>query len=732
VLRATNGFLKLIAAVALTGVAAVLVLRMADVGELIRWLSGIDIAVALAIVLLFVASTFVSAWRLHRSLNFLGSPVSFDVSFRAAVAGQVASLFVLGILGAVAGRQMVLRRVGISVGAGALTVATDRLVVALVSGSLCIGAAALLYADDIVAQLAGRFSIIPLALICLIVGLWQFHSARSHFERRLAAAVAAPRSAMRAVEMLFLAVVGQGLSVAAYVFAAISMGVDAEVAGLVLAGAVISFVASLPISVNGWGVRELAAVSAFGALGVATEPAVASSVLVGLCATAAVLLLAPMLVVRLTGRETANPIYGNSKGFDFDVVFAYVVAIATCVFVFFQTHAFVFDGYISVNLADPIALLALGTTVLSAATLRRRPVWLSPSMFAWLGATTVVLLIGFAVGVGKFGITSWALSNRVLGWFVILGYFCAGAAVAGALGYRGVRRVLETIVLVATAVVLIYSVQRVAALYGILQAPISFDFVGYSTNRNAFAFKLLIAASAVLAVSVAAPWRPRRWIDARVIALGIIIFGIWQTRSLAGTITGTVLLLFIGVIDDERRNLVMRGIVWAFGALFLYEFAGRVGYFFTTGSSFGDFPSAPPMFRPTSLAERFVSIREGIEIWLSNPFFGAGLGGFYERQLTATGSQLVIHSTPVWLLAEFGLIGTLIIAVYPALNVVDWIRGTHRDRSARGVFLVGILLVFLLFGIAHEISYQRIFWLALGAAVGVAAREARDPGPRLT
>ena len=711
-----------VAAVVLTAVAVMLVLQAVDTPELLRRLSQANPLAALTVVLLFVASAVASACRLHRSLAFFGAPVPFALSFRAAVAGLVSSLVVLGIFGALAGRQAVLRRAGVSAGTGALTVAAERLAVAIVSGTVCAIAAAWLYAEDVVGEIAGRFSLVPLAAISAVVGVWYLRRASSHLERRLASVLVSPATALRAVEMLLLAAVGQALSVAAYAVAARSIGVEADIGGLVLAGAVVSFAASLPISVNGWGVREIAAASAFGALGVAAEPAAALSILVGLCATVAVVVLVPVLALPLRGHAQASPADGNRPRPDLDAVFAFLAAIVACILVFFQTQVFIFGAYLTVNLADPVALLALGAAAVAAVSARARPAWLSPGLAAWFAATTLVLLGGFAIGVAEFGVTGWALNNRVVGWFVVLGYFCIGAAAAGSLGRHGVRRILETIVLVGAAIVLAYSGERLLPLFGFGEWPSSVNYEGYASNRNAFAFQLLVAASAALALSGATRQRPAWRLDAQALALGLIVFGIWQTRSLAGTITGASILLVVGLLGDATRRMAMRGILWSFAFFALYECVMWIGLRSSgSGGNTAVYTHLPALVRGTSLAERFLSIQHGIELWLAHPIAGAGLGAFHRLGLGSIVSQLVIHSTPIWILAEFGLIGVVVVAGYPMLRIFNWIRGVERERSVRGVFLVGLMLLFILFSLAHEISYQRIFWLVLGAGVGSTA-----------
>ena len=107
-----------------------------------------------------------------------------------------------------------------------------------------------------------------------------------------------------------------------------------------------------------------------------------------------------------------------------------------------------------------------------------------------------------------------------------------------------------------------------------------------------------------------------------------------------------------------------------------------------------------------------------------HPVFGAGLGAYMDQQMRA-GTALVIHSTPLWLLAEMGVIG-LLIMIAPIIGIF-W-RETRAPRAAdsAGLVLVLIITAFGAVAIFHEIMYQRAFWLLLGAALACAgAREAK-------
>ncbi|MGH8035541.1 MAG: hypothetical protein ACREO9_09970, partial [Lysobacterales bacterium] len=69
---------------------------------------------------------------------------------------------------------------------------------------------------------------------------------------------------------------------------------------LFAASAIISLAASMPITVGGWGVREVAAVYVLGHLGVAAADALTMSVMVGLCVTLVTLAAAPFCFRKLS------------------------------------------------------------------------------------------------------------------------------------------------------------------------------------------------------------------------------------------------------------------------------------------------------------------------------------------------------------------------------------------------------------------------------------------------
>jgi lysylphosphatidylglycerol synthetase-like protein (DUF2156 family) len=92
-------------------------------------------------------------------------------------------------------------------------------------------------------------------------------------------------------------------------------------------------------------------------------------------------------------------------------------------------------------------------------------------------------------------------------------------------------------------------------------------------------------------------------------------------------------------------------------------------------------------------------------------------------QLRTTGLPLVIHSTLVWLLAETGLAGTAVFLGAAWHLFSDALR--HRGDPAAALLLL-ILCALAVMSLAHEMLYQRAFWLLPGAVLAMPPMITRD------
>jgi O-antigen ligase len=110
-------------------------------------------------------------------------------------------------------------------------------------------------------------------------------------------------------------------------------------------------------------------------------------------------------------------------------------------------------------------------------------------------------------------------------------------------------------------------------------------------------------------------------------------------------------------------------------------------------------------------------------MFLAHPLFGAGIGAYMQQQIQSTGVPLVLHSTPVWLLAETGVIGFGVFAAAAWRLGAAAIR--HRNEPAARLAIM-ILCALAAMSAAHEMLYQRGFWLLLGAVLAMPATATAD------
>lgn len=443
-----------------------------------------------------------------------------------------------------------------------------------------------------------------------------------------------------------------------------------------------------------------------------------------------------------------------------------LLGLATAAAIFFQFHVALPAGLINLNLADPFALLALSVVCLYALRSRQMPQWRIPEFNRILSLFGALLLFAYVIGWMKIGNTQWALSARLVGWVVLLGYLSAGYLVVAYAGNKGVRRLLEVLATAAIFVIVWTLVDRLLYGYGFDIPEPTPNFEGFSGNRNAFAFQLLAVLALSLPYSkvynrralagtsgVFVTWRS--WVP-----VGFMIVGILWSASRAGMLVAAIMLLaayYRGAFDRKSTLLgvlfaaVLWGIVWniqnpaviimpvimwllsalnavvtAINALSnmvgdgvalhgLADAQARIELSMTTFSATiqGAISSAE------SNHERWATMQYAFEMWRNSPFFGEGLGVFIANSPEKFGHPTVIHNTPLWILAEFGLLGALVLGwSFLKLGGYAMKPGSPSTTLSRAALLL-LLILFILFSQFHEMLFQRIFWLIGGALLGV-------------
>jgi uncharacterized membrane protein YbhN (UPF0104 family) len=718
--------------------------------DFVRSLKEFPFWAVLLILILFALNLLLVSFRLSRILDHLGIPLPPGAALRASIAGQTGSLFVISLFGQVVGRQMVLQRFGLASSVVASVTGYERACLAFTGGMTCLLGAMHLLGRATVFDFVNRISLVEVIIAAgggLALSLWL---GRSRFEVNLGAEGWSARTAINVLEVIAITLAGQFLVISAFVVGVIAVQPNTDLLSLFAATAVISFAASVPITVNGWGIREMAAVAMLGYIGVAGSRALAVSILSGLCVTAITLSAAALVLSKV------SPVHENisNKGFAVITLHAskiektasWMLAMLTATFVFFQTHVDFRGATINLNFADPLAILALAAVVTHAVMTRQSPNWRVRHLNIALIAISVLLTAGFLHGVQVIGVTQWALMARLLGWLILMGYLCAGYLMVANAGAHGRRRLFETMIATGAFVVMLQIVLRFIDPMNLLTGlPHTANFEGYAANRNAFAFQMLVCLTLLLAY---VPVYARRvtfshcrqsTIDVRKSAIGnffcsltnrlwlgrnmflqsIVMAGILFSASRAGVFAGALLVLVaVWYSTPSERPIIAKSLALA---ILIWQSTAIISW----GMSFFASPLSSVRIQSDvssefSNVERWQSLVGGLQMWLQHSVFGAGLGVFIEKNATTDGRPLVIHSTPVWILAEFGLLGAAIFGGFFYILVRHALKSSVRSTTGRIIGM--LLLIFGLFSLVHEIFYQRIFWLVLGSSLAIRER----------
>ena len=727
-----------------TGILAYLVYnyRIETIWEKVDELSIATVLIALGLLL---GNLALGIGRLKYLLSYFGArDIGAFACIRAFVAGLLSSIFVLNLVGNVVGRFALLRRQGVSVATVTALVFTEKLLLAVSGLALLIfGWVEVFGSEQLYTALADASVPEAILAICLVtassLAIFRWKREQLLLRRMLS------RTALsRIAGMLALTLAAQVLMALTYaIIAGRIIGPDApSLTTLFAAGAIVSFAAAMPLSVNGWGIRELTSIFVLGQLGVAAPEAVATSVTLGVLATVSVLISAVVLA-----KPVSTPVLqakpdqdtkgqgavfsgDNAQSKTTNSLVLLVAGPLTVLFLFFSMHI-PFEGtVISLNLGDPMALMGLALFLLTWTTSKKLPADVPRAFLYWLLALTLLLIGGFLNGAARIGVTDWALNNRLIGWSVILGYVSIGAMCVSTLGLHSLRRLAEVII-VGGAMITLFDLahRQIATASGSFEF-IASNFEGFVKNRNAFALQLLTGLVALLAYFV--PFKKKLPSILLSFLLGSIMLGIWRSYSLSGLTCMAILLAIALLLRLLPWKTLGLAVVWAgtvIGLVSLLSYISNIAG--VVRLPFNYTPNAD-LIVGGSTTERLLTIRVGLEMWLANPIFGEGLGTFANRHLGENGKQLVIHSVPIWLLAEFGLVGLIVALSLPVVVAVKYLRSFTPHRPPVFLLALGLLLLFAMFGMVHDIAYQRLFWLLAGACAAASVKAARGGEQRLS
>ncbi|MEI8320431.1 MAG: O-antigen ligase family protein [Alphaproteobacteria bacterium] len=405
------------------------------------------------------------------------------------------------------------------------------------------------------------------------------------------------------------------------------------------------------------------------------------------------------------------------------------LAFSTALFLFFQIKVSYEHIYFNINLADALGLSGLVLGSLRFFLEKRKiPYSIPYTNLFWL-ASIIAFSLALFVGWIRFGSNTWAFYTKFLGWFVIIGYAMLGSLFAESFKEKGLMKMAEVL---TTTVITILSVKFLffyLIKYKIYYYPVGnlYDYFSGFAPRNTFSFQLLIVMCLQFAYLSLNPKKT-------VSSIGYIAFiclGIYFTYARAAL--GIMCFLFLLFYFLKFINL--KTIFYIIGLLLLLINSGTIIDFmsglltsFLGVNSLNISISQTYYSYPSANQERIFSMIEGLKIWLNSPIFGGGLGSFVESMKVTKETFLthknflVIHSSYIFLLAEFGLIGFSVFLMY-GVQILKYLYSRiilqykTNSLSLQGRILIGIVPVFLIMGTAHDMLFQRIFWFVFGMCI---------------
>jgi uncharacterized membrane protein YbhN (UPF0104 family) len=680
-----------------------------DTAEILLDVRGLSPSILGVVVLALLANVFAAVLRFQViAADVNHRPVAFRRAMAVVSAGSLAGAIFFQIAGQLMARGVIAGRGGISFATVVVITAYERFMAAAVSALLALAGALYIFGNVYLDQGSGGADLVKIVcgLATAIIGGALLGYGRS--ARQWLTPLLTRHFARRCVTGIGLSLLVQLPMMVAYVALAQALSPRTNISDLLAASTIVMFAASVPISLAGWGVREMSAVVALGAIGVAPHAALAAAIIVGVGSMLAVGIVAATSVPTATSR-TKPQSTESARSVNCQCALAWALPTAAATLVLFQIHVPVQSALLNVNLADPIAILGGVLFILSAVRLRRLPPWRIQEINIAVAIATLVLANALLIGVYRFEWTTWAVVNRFLGWFVLLSYAATGALVVAENQRRGLRILLLTFAGAAAAIAGFETILIMLRSFGSSAGVIAGTAEGFAQNRNAFAFQLLMAMSAAIVLA--------RGVTLRRALLSLILMGLWFAGSRSGWIAATFVLamsIYLGLATF--REILLASLIAAGAAI------GAVVLAFLSGH----LDALPGHMIPTlvpdtsSTHERLVTILGGINLFLEHPIFGAGLGAFRNEMIpSGDGTPLVIHSTPVWLLAELGVLG-FVVFVGPAIYVFikQWRYAPKEPGSAL------IILSFVAFAVMSgpaDMLYQRTFWLVFGA--GLALRQ---------
>jgi len=684
------------------------------------------------LALLLVLTTLqLSVLRYLAILDTFGERIPWAVVSRAVNLGAIGSLAPISVLGQTVTRWAVLRKANVSASTTVVSSLYERLLALTVllalglvttlalavRGDFPASSSAGAHADRIGPISAVLAESLVALMISTVVVSW---TVLRRPLRTIRKAYIGEGGFAAVSKHALLCVIMHGTTLSAYFI--LIQSVAPQSPSLPMLGAIILIMvtSSVPVSVGGWGFRELGALVALPLVGIGEAEALAISITVGALFTIGMGLfgVVALFYSPVEDGPAVMPNPGRSPRISWRAGRRFTVraiALATAMLALLPIGVPVGGSTLNVTLADPLALTA--TLLLLANALSDRTSWTRrrirlQSIFA-LGSLAIVG-VALANGVSRSDYDSWPFLIQGLGWIAVLAFFGAGSLSVQLMGELGLTLVLRLLVAVSCSILAVRFGLGVLVNLGYVQvlSGTPMPFVGHTGKLAGFAFTVVLLLGAVALLLRRATGTQALALYAAATALVLALIDAHSRGGFSIVLLSISLGCFLGSL---RAHFLGRHVV----AMLAASGGGLLTLIMYVGGAAGDGTLIPAASYPLLLS----SLAEAFQLAAQNPIFGAGMGAIASASYGRDTSALpIVHPVPLWLLAELGMVGLAFFAWFFVQCALVFVRCSRTSSKMSLSFGLWSLGAFAIYGLVDDVLYQRLFWFLLGASLAAADR----------
>ena len=276
--------------------AVIAFLYVGGVDAVVKMLPLFDIRLMAAVIMLFLGTVMLSFIRIWIILGDFGHKLNFLDVVKACVAGNIGALFFIPVFGQIAGRQFYLAKLGVSAVENSAASGYERVVAGVVSAVFA--AAGFLYLYDWSAIEGASYINVAIFIFSAVLAIVVFYrNIISADEQGIIKSYIRVHHVFLLFRVVLIVALGMFLMMLCFALMFSVALPEIDYLKIVSIAFIVSFLASLPISFGGWGVREVSSMFFVAYLGGASEAGLAASVFIGLISMAVVLMFYPVLFI---------------------------------------------------------------------------------------------------------------------------------------------------------------------------------------------------------------------------------------------------------------------------------------------------------------------------------------------------------------------------------------------------------------------------------------------------